>query len=312
MTSSFTNLCFAGGGVKGFAYIGAIQKLDEHKLLNSFTRYIGTSIGSIFVSLLCLGYTSQEISTLQTSLQVNDLEYSGCIISEAYDVISNYGMVDPNILRKKIETLVQLKADVNITLSQLFQKTNKELVIVTCCLNQLKPVYLHHAMYPNVKLVDAMMASAHIPIYFQGSKYSFDATHPEEFYVDGSLVNNYAICVFNDLPKLYAGKVDEIDRSYVSSATLGIKLLDKDETNSIGILKTNVSINSCYEYISCLINTLMIETERSEVSATYIAQTIGIPTGSISFLDFKITVAQKQDLINRAKKAVEEYFSVKK
>ena len=50
----FKNLVFEGGGVKGIAYIGAIEALDQAGALNQIERVAGTSAGAITAMLMSL------------------------------------------------------------------------------------------------------------------------------------------------------------------------------------------------------------------------------------------------------------------
>ena len=43
MTAQFRNLVFEGGGVKGIAYVGAMQVMDQRGFLQDIRRVGGTS-----------------------------------------------------------------------------------------------------------------------------------------------------------------------------------------------------------------------------------------------------------------------------
>ena len=45
MAYHFKNLVFEGGGVKGIAYVGAMEVLDKEGILNNIERVAGTSAG---------------------------------------------------------------------------------------------------------------------------------------------------------------------------------------------------------------------------------------------------------------------------
>lgn len=60
MTTQFRNLIFEGGGVKGIAYIGAMQILHNRGILPDIRRVGGTSAGAINALLFALGYTIPE------------------------------------------------------------------------------------------------------------------------------------------------------------------------------------------------------------------------------------------------------------
>ena len=48
----FRNLVFEGGGVKGVAYVGALNELHKRGILDSIERVGGTSAGAINAVLL--------------------------------------------------------------------------------------------------------------------------------------------------------------------------------------------------------------------------------------------------------------------
>ena len=55
-------IAFAGGGLKGVAYIGAIKALQEIGIKPEFIS--GTSSGSLFASSYAMGFSSEELFTL--------------------------------------------------------------------------------------------------------------------------------------------------------------------------------------------------------------------------------------------------------
>lgn len=59
-TTQFTNLVFEGGGVKGIAYIGAMQELESRGHLDNIIRVGGTSAGAINALIFALGFTISE------------------------------------------------------------------------------------------------------------------------------------------------------------------------------------------------------------------------------------------------------------
>ena len=60
MAHHFRNLVFEGGGVKGIAYVGALQVLEEKKILPGIIRVGGTSAGAINAVLVGLNYSPAE------------------------------------------------------------------------------------------------------------------------------------------------------------------------------------------------------------------------------------------------------------
>ena len=54
---------FSGGGIKGFALVGAFQVLEEKGY--EFKRVAGTSAGAILASFIAAGYTRKEIRSIE-------------------------------------------------------------------------------------------------------------------------------------------------------------------------------------------------------------------------------------------------------
>ena len=55
-------IVFSYGGIKGLSYIGLIKYLEENNLLGNIDTYIGTSIGSLFATLLSIKYTYDDFN----------------------------------------------------------------------------------------------------------------------------------------------------------------------------------------------------------------------------------------------------------
>lgn len=303
--NSFENLCFEGGGVRGFAYCGAIKALDDAGLLSGMKRFTGTSVGSVFAALLATGFTADEMMSIKEKLDFSVMS-SGCCISTAYSIIVNYGIHVIDAIEGQIRDILKVKVDPEITLKQLYENTNKELVIVASCLNREKGVYLHHANFPNVKLIEAIISSISVPFLFQPRKYDFLGSR--DYYVDGGLVDNYPLWIFNDVKALYNDDLANVEREDINSKTLGLKLLGSDEKNNTEVFDGRNVINSAVGIGSGIINTLMMQIERAEISPSYIKNTVPIFTGNVGFMDFEISDDTIDFLINSGEKSVVKYF----
>src|SRR5437870_13873229 len=58
-----TALVFEGGGIKGLAYIGVLQALEEKNLLKDVKWVAGSSVGAMTALMVALGYTQSQITT---------------------------------------------------------------------------------------------------------------------------------------------------------------------------------------------------------------------------------------------------------
>lgn len=62
---------FSGGGIKGFAYVGAIQVLEERGI--KFKRVAGTSAGAILATFIAAGFNAKELETIFDELDLKTL-----------------------------------------------------------------------------------------------------------------------------------------------------------------------------------------------------------------------------------------------
>ena len=61
MSYHFHNLVFEGGGVKGIAYVGALEVLEREGILQDIKRVAGTSAGAMMAVMVGLRYTADEV-----------------------------------------------------------------------------------------------------------------------------------------------------------------------------------------------------------------------------------------------------------
>ena len=72
--STYTNLVFQGGGVKGIAYAGALQVLESRGILAQIERVAGTSAGAITACLVSLNYDAAYITKTIKTLNFKSFE----------------------------------------------------------------------------------------------------------------------------------------------------------------------------------------------------------------------------------------------
>lgn len=184
----FTKLAFTSGGSKGIAFIGSLVKLSELGYnFDNFDTFIGTSIGSMGALSCAIGLTPIELKKyiMDTSLE------------NMYDIrfltfFSNYGFESTKHFMKIFQNILALKNyNKDITLKELFDKTNKHLIIVSTNLNQYEPIYFDHINYPDVKVLFAIRCSINIPILFHAIKFE------GHYLTDGALTDDLPINPLN-------------------------------------------------------------------------------------------------------------------
>lgn len=307
-TERYTSLVFEGAGVRGFAYVGVIKELQDRGHLNNIKHYAGTSVGSMFASLLALGFTADEIMIVQDLLDFSEIK-SSRNIWYLWNLARNLGGNSLKIFETQFTKILKYKFPDNpkITLKEAYDKTGNDLVIVTCCVNKKTPVYLHHTSHPNVSIIDAILCSMSVPFIFKPKKYQFLKTN--DYYVDGGIVDNYPIWVYNDIEKLNQGKLHEVNKQCIPSTTLGVKMLSKHESHTPNLFEKRVDISGLYKLSETIMKTISLQIEREGVCEAYLKQTIPIHDMDIQSFDFDITLDQRQLLIKSGKKCVEKYFT---
>ena len=110
MAYHFRNLIFEGGGVKGIAYVGAMQVLEKKGVLKSILRVGGTSAGAINAVLLGLNYSPVETKEILATLDFrNFLDDSWGAVRDTNRLITEFGWYKGDYFRRWIGNLIQEK-----------------------------------------------------------------------------------------------------------------------------------------------------------------------------------------------------------
>ena len=182
------DVVFSGGGFKGFAFIGAIHEIKKKykidwgaqaPLLDSVT---GCSIGSLISLLIVLGYSSSELDHIVDTTNFQSLikvEYlPGAISLDSGQNLKEF------ILQKIYEKIL---GDESLTLFQLHKKRKTLLRIAVANMETGLTELLDAQNYPDVKVIDAIMASVALPPVFPPIEIN------NTLYADAGLVNYYPI-----------------------------------------------------------------------------------------------------------------------
>ena len=127
----------------------------------------------------------------------------------------------------------------------------------------------------------------------------------KDYFVDGGIVDNYPIWVFNNIDALYKGELCKIDKSQVNSKTLGLKLLcleDKD------VKPERKEVNDVFNLFRLFVNVLTSRIDKINFSPSWEKQTVIIPTGVIYFLDFELKNDQISELLKYGENSIKKHF----
>ena len=174
-------LVLSGGSLKGIAYVGVIKALKELGIYENINIFAGTSIGSIFCFLLCIGYKYEEIKEFIMFFNFNDM-----FKFNLKDFYFNKGLNNGEAFNNLIDKFL-LKKNFNkdLTFKELYEKTNKELIINSTNITEKKTKYFNYKETPDFKIKDALRMSMSLPFIFTPVKYE------DNYYVDGGVMNSF-------------------------------------------------------------------------------------------------------------------------
>lgn len=136
-------------------------------------------------------------------------------------VPDTYGFISHTPFKQLIATVLERHGILpKVTFSQLYRITGQNLTITACCLDRNTTIHFHHETFPDVSIIDAIMASCSIPIVFpiytiKGQRY-IDGGFLTDWSFDPSKINPKtallicAKCVSNDIPPTITSFMDYV------------------------------------------------------------------------------------------------------
>ncbi len=239
MVKEYKNLVFKGGGVKSYAYIGALEVLEQHGVLSGIEKVAGSSAGAVYAVLIGLNFSVSEIIYFMSDMDLG-MEMIGVSSDEVLEnFFYKYGQYDGT---KTIgffrETLSVKLGNPDVTFRDLhdnYPEMNfKEIYLTGVDISDGKLSIFSYENTPDMKLSDAVRISGSYPIMY--TPVQLEDGH---YYVDGGLLDNYPVSVFE-------GSCSEVDAVCESSSeTLGLFLGGHDEVvfglDEISSLMDNVA-----------------------------------------------------------------------
>lgn len=329
MTYNFRNLVFEGGGVKGIAYLGAIDVLCQKGIMEGVERVGGTSAGAINAILAGLGFTPDETRDILWSLnfkQFKDEDWG--IVRDTERLIEQYGWYKGDFFRNWIGTLIREKTGNSETtfadIETLKEKKNfKSLYFMGTNLSTRFSEVFSAEHTPRVCVADAVRISMSIPLFFAAKR-----SPRGDVYVDGGVLDNYPIKLFDRdkyvkpensfIPEYYArinADVQSQDRAIAgytyNKETLGFRLDTKEE---ISVFRDHAEppqekIDNFIDYAWSLASTIMDAQQNSHLHSDDWQRTIYIDTLGVKTTEFDLSDEKKKALVQSGKEGAEAYFS---
>lgn len=186
----YKNLVLSGGSIRGISLVGAVKKLVDLNLINlkKLKAVVGTSAGAMLALLIVLGYTIDEIWNIVYFLDMGKMVNPNVLL-----FLKKCGVETGQLIYDFFENHLLEKTKIsNINFQQLYQITNIHLTIVGSCLTTKQAIYYDHINTPNFKVCMALRISIGIPGFFT------PIVIGDKKYIDGGVLNNYAMNLFED------------------------------------------------------------------------------------------------------------------
>ena len=331
-TSAVENLVLEGGGMKGIAFCGAIKYLEEIDIIRGIKGVIGSSAGSLYATLIACKASSADCRKIIENANFKSFRDDNSywrFITNIWRLTSpsaRYGWCKGDAIYEWYGSILSdLTGSPSITFRELYEKTSVDLVITGTNITKNRTEYFSHATQPSMEVRVALRISTCIPFLFPAVVYNGD------LYVDGGLLNNYPIWYFDERDRNTGPEFLRSDRgvfadtrfgglnSLSSSSTysisptqgiktLGLKLMSSNEiVLSDGELDVQTQpISSVKEYGMAIIDSMLIQIERSTIQNDYWRRTVIIPTGDVSSIDFSLGKEKIGWLINSGYRACKD------
>jgi len=292
---------FEGGGVKGTAFVGAIQAFEdagyEWNLLG------GTSAGAITAVLLAAGYRAADLRKILMELDYRRFKDKGFV-----DSIPIFGMGASLIFEKGIYEGEYFERWLRDLLKHKGVSTFGDLRAPDGCLYRHRVQVLasdisegrlvvlpsgldHYGIEPDsFDVARAVRMSMSIPVYFE------PVVCQGRYFVDGGLLSNFPVWLFDRQPAS-----EEDDDPPPRWPTFGFKLVEPSEAKS-------ADIETIVSFLKALITTMMDAHDRKHVEDLDFVRTVPIPTGDIKTTEFDLSTAKREWLFASGTEAAKAFL----
>lgn len=287
---------FAGGGVKAFAFVGAIEAAERKGL--QFERIAGTSAGSIVGALLMAGYKSNEIKQLLDELNVAKLKddrmsFLPFKVAKWVNLYFRMGLYKGEKLEAWIKEFLDHKG-----IRSFGDLPSGALRVVVSDITKGQMVVLpddlpKYGINPErFSVAKAIRMSCSIPFFFEPVKLHNKAVgSPPSYIVDGGLLSNFPMWLFKD------GRNGSWRRPVI-----GFQLSPQlDE-------RPSHHVKNALDLYKAIFETMVSAHDTRYIRAEHAKNIVFIPMEDIKATDFSLTEEEKERMIALGAKKTKEFF----
>ena len=285
---------FSGGGIKGFALIGAYQVIEQKGF--TFKRIAGTSAGSIISAFIIAGYTADEILELMDEVDLKTFldtrkTFLPFSLAKWISLYWNLGLyrgakLEEWLVAKLKDRGVSTFADIpqgslRVIASDL---TNGRLIVLPDDL----PKY---GVNPDsFSVARAVRMSCGLPYFFEPVRLASSTGF--NLVVDGGVLSNFPIWLF------YQKKKQNKKRP-----VLGIKLSSNEQE------RPKRKIHNAIEMFSALFETMKDAHDERHISSKHEKDIIFIPVENIVSTEFQLNEEKKLALLELGRNRTNDFLT---
>jgi NTE family protein len=306
----YENLVFEGGGVKGVAYGGVFEVLEQAQITPQIKRVAGTSAGAITATMMSLNYSAHEFADIMMGINFEKFE-DGSDLEGPIRLIEHYGWFKGDYFLNLMESYVEEKTGTKgnpgngrATFRDLVEKYKdlnfKRLYIFGTNLSQQAVQKFSYETTPDIAVADAVRISMSIPFFFEARYYEQNGHN--DIYCDGGVLNNYPIDTF-DQSTVNQDSGETMLYRTPNQATLGFHFDNPGQPPS-------PTINNLRSFTGSVIDALLdiqdilLKTNPGDVQRSVFINDLGV-----KFTDFQLSDQMKWNLIAQGRIATSNYLN---
>lgn len=304
------NLVFEGAGMRGIAYCGVLEEMENRQLLKGVEKVGGTSAGALMALTVALGYSSPEIKQIIGSTnfrKLNDGRFF--LIGGINRMKKSFGWYRGERLDHWISSIIAKKTgNADISFEELVQKGYKELYVTGTCLNKQAVIIFSHLTYPKMKVKDAVRISMSIPFYFgaicidrdgkvvpRPARINYEGV---DIMADGGFTGNFPIRLFDDA-------------TGANMTTLGFRIDTEEQILNDQSHRTLAPrpIGNFNQYLVAFYTMVMENLNRQSLTSADWQRTVSISDGDISPRIRKLSATEISILMENGRQALKSYLN---
>lgn len=286
---------FEGSGIKGIGLVGALHVFEKKGF--QWNRLAGTSSGAMIASMLAAGYRSEEVKSIITDLSFDQLIQPTLvqkipIVGKYVDLLRHNGMYSSDHLEHYIAGLLSKKG---IKYFKDLPDHKLKIIASDITLGRLLVLpddLIKYGFDPETfPVARAVRMSASLPFYFSPTILSNKETRQYSYIVDGALLSNYPIWVFND------------SKNRANSCPIfGFRMVSKNYGNPF-------EVDGPVSYIQALISTMLEAHDMRYIEEHDKIRSVLVSSLDVNTTQFKLPLEKKLELFEAGVKSATKFLN---